>query len=102
MVLNYAQTHTYTHLFLLIPHDNTNMLARTHTHTFTLLNTHTHTGGSYYALRLECFDGIIAVTSEEKETEGGMERGMGMEGEKKEESADTLSMLMLRGSTPHL
>lgn len=43
---------------------------------------HTHTGGSYYVLRLECFDGIIAVTSEEKKTEGGMERWMGMEGER--------------------
>lgn len=44
-------------------------------HTFASMHTHTHThtGGSYYALRLECFDGIIAVTSEEKETEGGME-----------------------------
>ncbi len=73
----------------MISHDNTH----THTHTYTFAlsytrthartHTHTHTGGSYYALRLECFDGIIAVTSEEKETEGGMERGMGMEGEKK-------------------
>lgn len=63
-------------------------------HTCVRAHKHTHTGGSYYALRLECFDGIIAVTSEEKETEGGMERGMGMEGEEKEESADTLSMLM--------
>lgn len=87
MALNYAQIHTgahrHTHLFLLISRDNA----------------HTRTGGSYYALRLECFDGIIAVTSEEKETEWGM----GMEGErerKKEESADTLSMLMLWGSTP--
>lgn len=69
MALNYAQIHTgahrHTHLFLLISRDNA----------------HTRTGGSYYALRLECFDGIIAVTSEEKETEWGM----GMEGERERE-----------------
>lgn len=44
---------------------------------FDLTHTHTHVEESHYALRLECLDGIIAVTSEEKETEGGgMERGM--------------------------
>lgn len=64
-----ARLYTNTQLFLLISH----------------AHTHTHTGGSYYVLRLECFDGIIAVTSEEKKTEGEMERWMGMEGERERE-----------------
>ena len=43
------------------------------------------------------YDCLISDGAEmrKKETEGGKERGMEMEGEKKEESADTLSMLML-------